>query len=48
MAIVAQLSLSPWQELYDSSSNDIILTITNMALNGKLYAKLLISREGPA
>jgi hypothetical protein len=40
-AIMAQLSLSTWQELYDSVSNDIVQTTSNTTLNGKLYAKLL-------
>jgi hypothetical protein len=45
---MAQLTLSPWQKLYDSASNDIVQTTTNAILNGKLYAKLLISLEGQA
>ncbi len=45
LAIMAQQSFSPWQELYDSVSNDIVQTISNMALNEKLYAKLLVSLE---
>jgi hypothetical protein len=47
-AILTQLSLSPWQELYDPSTNDIVLTTSNTTLNGKLYAKLLVSLEGQA
>jgi hypothetical protein len=46
LAIMAQLSLPPWQELYNSSTNDIVITTTNNALNGKLYSKLLLSLEG--
>jgi len=46
LAIMAQLSLSPWQELYDSSTNNVFKTTTNSTLNGKLYAKLLLSLEG--
>jgi hypothetical protein len=45
---MAQLSFSPWQELFDSVSNDIVQTLSNMALNGKLYAKLLVFLEGQA
>lgn len=45
---MAQLSLSPWQELYDSTLNDIISVTSNMTQNGKLYAKLLVSLEGSA
>jgi hypothetical protein len=47
-AILAQLSISPWQELYDSSTNDIVPTTSHTSLNGKLYAKLLVSLEGQA
>ncbi len=42
------ISLSLWQELYDTISNDIVQTTLNTALNGKLYAKLLVSLEGQA
>lgn len=45
---MAQLSLSPWQELYDSTSSDIVLMTSNVTFNGKLYAKLLTLLEGPA
>jgi hypothetical protein len=48
LAIMAQLSLFPWQELYDPVSNDIVQTTSNTTLNGKLYAKLLVSLEGQA
>ncbi len=40
------MSLPPWQELYDSASNGIVLMTTNTQLNGKLYAKLLLALEG--
>ncbi len=48
LAIMAQMSLPPWQELYDSASNNIVLMTTNTQLNGKLYAKLLLALEGSA
>jgi hypothetical protein len=48
LAIMAQMSLFPWQELYDPVSNDIVQTTSNTTLNGKLYAKLLVSLEGQA
>jgi hypothetical protein len=48
LAIMAQMSLPPWQELNDSASNDIVLITTNTQLNGKLYAKLLLALEGSA
>jgi hypothetical protein len=46
LAIMAQLSLPPWLEFYDTSKNDIILTTSNSMLNGKLYSKLLLALEG--
>jgi len=48
LAILAQLSLPPWVEFYDSSSNDIICSTSNTSLNGKLYSKLLLALEGQA
>jgi hypothetical protein len=45
---MAQLSLPPWVEFYDSSKNDVILTTTNTVLNEKLYSKLLLALEGTA
>jgi len=48
LAIIAQLSLPPWQELYDSIKHDVVPSTSNAALNGKLYAKLLLSLEGIA
>lgn len=43
---MAQLSLSPWKDLYDPVTNNVVKTTTNDGLNGKLYAKLLLSLEG--
>jgi hypothetical protein len=48
LAIMAQVSLPPWQELYDSTLNDVVNVTSNTALNGKLYAKPLVSLEGSA
>jgi len=48
LAIMAQLSLLPWVELYDSVANAVISSTQNTILNGKLYAKLLVSLEGLA
>lgn len=42
---MAQLSLPPWKSLYNPATNYIVKTTT---LNGRLYAKLLISLEGVA
>jgi hypothetical protein len=46
LAVMAQLSLSPWKELYDPVTNNVFKTTTNSTLNGKLYAELLLSLEG--
>jgi hypothetical protein len=43
---MAQLSLPPWLDLYDSSKHDIVSSTMNTTLNGKLYAKLLTCLEG--
>jgi hypothetical protein len=48
LAIMVQLTIPPWQELYDVTTNDIVESTTNTMLNGKLYAKLLVSLEGQA
>jgi hypothetical protein len=48
LAIMAQLSLPPWNPFYDSIKNDIVETTSNTQLNGKLYAKLLVCLEGQA
>jgi len=45
---MAQISLPPWVELYDSTTNDIVSPTTNSNLNGKLYATLLLALEGTA
>ena len=46
MSIMAQLSLPSWTDLYDSSTNDIVVSTADVTLNGKLYSKLLLSLEG--
>jgi hypothetical protein len=48
VSIMAQLSLPPWVEFYDSSKNDIISSTRNTKLNGKLYSKPLLALEGQA
>ncbi len=48
MAIVAQISLPPWQDLYDTATQDVRTTTANSSLNAKLYAKLLVCLEGTA
>jgi len=47
-AILAQLSLPPWQDLYDASRKNIVKTTSNLSLNSKLYAKLISCLEGSA
>ncbi len=46
MAIMSQISLPPWQDLYDPTTHDVVKTTTNTQLNAKLYAKLIVSLEG--
>ena len=48
LAIIAQLSLPPWQEFYDTTHHDIHPSTTNAVLNGKLYSKLLLALDGVA
>jgi hypothetical protein len=48
LAVMAQISIAPWQELYDSSMNSVVKNTTNTALNGKLYAKVIAALEGSA
>jgi hypothetical protein len=48
LSIMEQISLPPWVELYDSTTNDIVSPTTNSNLNGKLYATLLLALEGTA
>jgi hypothetical protein len=38
LAIIAQLSLPQWQDLYDISKKDVVKNTTNVALNSKLYS----------
>jgi hypothetical protein len=48
LAIMAQISLSPWTEFYDATMNDIVSVMMNNTLNGKLYSKLLFALDGNA
>jgi hypothetical protein len=48
LSVMAQLSIAPWQSLYDSSTNSVVTTTVNSALNGKLYAKVIGALEGSA
>jgi hypothetical protein len=48
LAVMAQLSIAPWQDLYDSTTNSVVKSTTNAGLNSKLYAKVIGSLEGSA
>jgi len=48
LALMAQLSIAPWQSLYDKSTKSVITSTLNNALNGRLYAKVIGSLEGSA
>ena len=48
LAIMAQLSIAPWKDLYDPITNSVVKTTANTNLNGKLYAKVIGALEGPA
>ncbi len=36
LAVMAQLSIAPWLELYDTTTNSVVKTTSNAVLNGKL------------
>jgi len=38
LGIMAHISLPPWSELYNSSTNDVVASTTNNNLNGKLHS----------
>ena len=48
MAILTQISLPPWKELYDPVRKDIVLSMSNTLINEKLYAKLILALDGSA
>jgi hypothetical protein len=48
LVIIAQLLLPQWKDLYDSNTKDIVKHTSNVALNGKLYVKLITCLEGSA
>jgi hypothetical protein len=48
LAIMSQLSLAPWLELYDPILNDVVPSTTNSNLNEKLFSKLILALEGTA
>ncbi len=48
LTILSQVSVPPWNELYDVASNDLVLMTSNSSLNAKFYSKLLLSLEGEA
>jgi hypothetical protein len=48
LGVMTQLSLHPWQELYDPVRHDVVISTQNSTLNGKLYAKVILALEGSA
>jgi hypothetical protein len=48
LAILAQMSLSPWNEFYNATTNLLVLSAMNPQLNERLYVKLLLCLEGQA
>jgi hypothetical protein len=48
LAIMAQILLPPWVELYDLTKNNIVSATLNSTLSGTLYSKLLLALEGTA
>ena len=48
LGVMTQLSLHPWQELYDPVTHDVVTSTQNSTLNGKLYAKVILALEGSA
>ncbi len=48
LAILTQLSIAPWRELYDPTKNDVVIFTTNTTLNERLYSKLVLALEGAA
>jgi hypothetical protein len=48
LTILSQVSVPPWNDLYDVVSNNLVLMTSNSSLNVKFYSKLLLSLEGDA
>jgi hypothetical protein len=48
LAIMTQLSITPWRDLYDSSTNNVVTSTSNTTLNEKLYSKVILALEGSA
>lgn len=48
LGIMSHISISPWKDMYDSVSNNVIKTTTDSVLNGNLHAKVIASMEGQA
>lgn len=45
---MVQISIAPWKDLYDETTNDIVQSTGNTTLNGKFYAKIMAALEGQA
>jgi hypothetical protein len=48
LSIIAQISIPPWSEFYDSSTHGVVLSTQNTTLNSRLYTKLISVLEGQA
>jgi len=48
LSIIAQISIPPWSEFYDSSTHSVVLSTQNTTLNSRLYANLISVLEGQA
>jgi hypothetical protein len=48
LAFMVQISIAPWKDLYDETTNDIVQSTGNTTLNGKFYAKIMAALEGQA
>ena len=48
LSVIAQLSIPPWSEFYDATTNSVVLSTQNNTLNSRLYAKIISVLEGQA
>jgi hypothetical protein len=48
LAIITQLSIAPWIDLFIAATNSVVQSTMNTSLNGTLYAKVISALEGPA
>jgi hypothetical protein len=48
LAIITQLLIAPWTDLFIAATNSVVQSTMNTSLNSKLYAKVIGALEGPA